>query len=127
MIYRMTSSDYRKVFGITGNVPRVTNGFRMFTGRGQPTRGKPIVLRGATPALSGLVGQPERTYAQEIGKIKEKGKKGEVGRKGRTPPSNPSWTRIGGGLLLPPFGRPLGALLSLKARPSPSLLYILRY
>ena len=32
LIYRMTSFDYRKVFGVTGNVPGMTNGFRVFTG-----------------------------------------------------------------------------------------------
>ena len=34
LIYRMTSFDYRKVFGVTGNinVPGMTNGFREFTG-----------------------------------------------------------------------------------------------
>ena len=31
LIYRMTSFDYRKVFGVTGNVPGMTNGFREFT------------------------------------------------------------------------------------------------
>ena len=34
LIYRMTSFDYRKVFGVTGNVPGMTNGFREFTGGG---------------------------------------------------------------------------------------------
>ena len=66
--------------GITGNVPGVTNGFRMFTGRGQPTRGKPIGLRGATPSLSGLVGQPKKPYPQEKEKSKRKGKKGRCGK-----------------------------------------------
>ena len=32
LIYRMTSFDYRKVFRVTGNVPGMTNGFRVFTG-----------------------------------------------------------------------------------------------
>ena len=54
LIYRMTSFDYRKVFGVTGNVPGMTNGFQMFTG-GQPTPGKPIGLGGGAPALVGLV------------------------------------------------------------------------
>ena len=49
----------------------------MFTG-GEPTRGKPIGLRGAALALSGLVGKPKRALAQEIKKIKEK--KREVGK-----------------------------------------------
>ena len=46
LIYRMTSFDYRKVFGVTGNVPGMTNGFREFTGGGQPTPGKPIGIWG---------------------------------------------------------------------------------
>ena len=54
LIYRMTSFDYRKVFGVTGNVPGMTNGFREFTG-GAPTPGKPMGVGGAAPALSGLV------------------------------------------------------------------------
>ena len=41
LIYRMTLFDYRKVFGITGNVPGVTNGFRMFTGGATPPWGSP--------------------------------------------------------------------------------------
>ena len=74
---------------------------------GQPTLGKPIGLGGGAPALGELVGQPNKAYVQGIRKSKRKGKK--VGRKGRTPPSNPSWTRIGGGILLPPSAEPLGA------------------
>ena len=38
LIYRMVSFGHRKVSGITGSVPGVTNGFRVFTGRGPPTR-----------------------------------------------------------------------------------------
>ena len=61
LIYRMTSFDYRKVFGVTGNVPGMTNGFREFTrGGGQPTPGKPIGLWGGAQALGGLVGQPKK-------------------------------------------------------------------
>ena len=61
LIYRMTSFDYRKVFGVTGNVPGMTNGFREFTGGGgQRTPGKPIGHEGGAPALSGLVGRPKR-------------------------------------------------------------------
>ena len=74
LIYRMTSFDYRKVFGVTGNVPGMTNGFREFTGGGQPTPGKPIGLEGGTPALSGLVGQPKRGPMHIGRKIKEKEK-----------------------------------------------------
>ena len=60
LIYSMTSFDYRKVFGVTGNVPGMTNGFRVFTEGGQPTPGKPIGLGGGAPALVGLVGQPKK-------------------------------------------------------------------
>ena len=41
---------------------------------------------------------PKGPDVQRIENQREKKKK-EVGRKGRTTPSNPSWTRIGGGLL----------------------------
>ena len=76
----MTSFDYRKVFGVTGNVPGMTNGFRMFTG-GQPTPGKPIGLGGGAPALGGLVGQPKKALCA-IGR-KSKRKKEEVGKRGK--------------------------------------------
>ena len=56
----MTSFDYRKVFGVTGNVPGMTNGFREFTGGGGATHpGEAHRLWGDTPGLSGLVGQPQ--------------------------------------------------------------------
>ena len=71
----MTSFDYRKVFGVTGNVPGMTNGFREFTGGGEPTPGKPIGLGGGTPALSGLVGQPKRALCAKKEKSIEKKKK----------------------------------------------------
>ena len=61
-------------------------------GGGQPTRGKPNGLRGGAPTLSGLVGQPKRALAPR--EEKPKRKKGEVGRKRRTPLSNPNWSRI---------------------------------
>lgn len=77
LIYRMTSFDYRKVFGVTGNVPGMTNGFREFTGGGgQPTPGKPIGLEGGAPALSGLVGQPKKALCAIDRKSKRKEKKG---------------------------------------------------
>ena len=76
----MTSFDYRKVFGVTGNVPGMTNGFRVFTG-GQPTPGKPIGLGGGTPSLSGLVGQPKKALCA-IGR-KSKRKKRGGGKKGK--------------------------------------------
>ena len=111
LIYRMTSFDYRKVFGVTGNVPGMTNGFREFTGGGQPTPGKPMDLGGGTPALSGLVGQPKKALCAIGRKSKRKEKKEEVGKGRRTPPSKPSWIRFGRGDL-PPLARPkpLGVL-----------------
>ena len=74
----MTSFDYRKVFGVTGNVPGMTNGFREFTG-GQPTPGKPIGLGGGAPALSGLVGQPKRALCA----LEEKSKREKKGGGGK--------------------------------------------
>ena len=82
LIYRMTSFDYRKVFGVTGNVPGMTNGFREFTG-GQPTPGKPIGLEGGAPALSGLVGQPKRALCALEEKSKRKEKKRGGGKRGK--------------------------------------------
>ena len=81
LIYRMTSFDYQKVFGVTGNVPRMTNGFREFTG-GATHPGKPIGLGGGAPALSGLVGQPKRALCAIGRKIKEKRKKKRRWEKG---------------------------------------------
>ena len=97
LIYRMTSFDYRKVFGVTGNVPGMTNGFREFTGGGQPTPGKPIGIWGVTPALSGLVGQPTNPLCAKREKIKGKKKKGRSGKGEGLPPTKPSRTRFGGG------------------------------
>ena len=59
LIYRMTSFDYRKVFGVTGNdewVPGVHRG-------GQPTPGKPIGLGVAHQPLVGWWDSPRRPYA----------------------------------------------------------------
>ena len=89
----MTSFDYRKVFGVTGNdewVPGVHRG-------GQPTPGKPIGLGGDTPALSGLVGQPTSALRAKEKKIKrERKKKEEVGRKGDSLPPNLVQLGLGG-------------------------------
>ena len=74
LIYRMTSFDYRKVFGVTGNVPGMTNGFREFTG-GATHPGEAHRPWGGTPALSGLVGQPKKALCV-IGR-KSKRKKGK--------------------------------------------------
>ena len=125
LIYRLTSFDYQKVFGINGNVPGMTNGFREFTGGAHPPQGSPWVFGVPHQPLVGWWVSPKRPLRKEIRKSKRK--KGEVGRKGRTPPTNPSWTRIGGGFLLPAFGRPPWGSLSLKARHLPSHLYIRRY
>ena len=56
LIYRMTSFDYRKVFGVTGNVPGMTNGFREFTGGGggNPPRGNPLGWGGADRPVGGV-------------------------------------------------------------------------
>ena len=129
LIYRMTSFDCRKVFGVTGNVPGMTNGFREFTGGGQPTPGKPIGIWGVTPALSGLVGQPTSAQCAKRRKIKRKEKKRkEVGRERGTPPTKPSRTGFGGGETFPPWlGRPPWGLLSPKARIRLFPLYIQRF
>ena len=125
MIYRMTSFHYRKVFGVTGNVPGMTNGFREFTGGGQPTPGKPISLGGDTPALSGLVGQPTNPLCAKREKSKEKRKKKEeVGRGKDSLPPNQVGLGLGGESPPPWLGRPLGDPLDPKARSPSLLLYI---
>ena len=59
--YRMASFDYRKVFGVTGNVPGMTNGFRVFAGGGGATHpGEAHRPWGGAPPLGGLVGQPKK-------------------------------------------------------------------
>ena len=77
LIYRMTSFDYRKVFGVTGNVPGMTNGFREFTGGGNPPQGKPIGIEGGAPALSGLVRKPKRALCALEEKSKRKKRRWE--------------------------------------------------
>ena len=72
---------------------------------GQPTPGKPIGIEGGAPALSGLVGQPKRSLCTLEEKSKRKGKKEEMGKERRTPPTKPSRTRFGGGDL-PPLAQP---------------------
>ena len=124
LIYRMTSFDYRKVFGVTGNVPGMTNGFREFTG-GATHPGEAHRLWGDTPALSGLVGQPKRGLCALGIKSRRKKKKGEVGRKGRTPTHQTKSNSVWGGGVLPPWlGRPLEGPLDPKARSPSLLLYI---
>ena len=68
----MTSFDYRKVFGVTGNDEWVPGVHR---GGGQPTSGKPIGIWGGAPPLSGLVGQPKRALCAIGRKINEKKKR----------------------------------------------------
>ena len=64
----------RKVSGISGSVPGVTNGFRGSTGWGPPTPGGHMGPRGGAPAPNGLGNRPHKgPYAQE-------GKKVEIGR-----------------------------------------------
>ena len=94
----MTSFDYRKIFGVTGNdewVPGVHRG-------GQPTPGKPIGIEGAHQPLVGWWDSPKEPYAHWKKNQRENKKKEEVG-KGRTPPSKPSWIRFGRGGT-PPLG-----------------------
>ena len=122
LIYRMTSFGYRKVFGhyreCTGSEEWVPEVHRE---GGNPPGGSPKDLWVAHQTLVGLWDSPIRPMRH---KRKTKERKKKVGRKGRTPPSNPSWTRIGGGFLLPPFGRPPWGSLSLKASFPSLLLYI---
>ena len=63
---------------------------------------------GDTPALSGLVGQPQRGLCTKDKKSKEK-KGGGGGKEGGLPPTKPSPTRFGGSP--PPLDSadPLGA------------------
>ena len=65
-------------------------------------------------------GQPNAVLRKRERKTKRREKKGKVGKKRRTPPSNPSWTRIGGGLLLPLVAQPLGLLEPQGKPPLPS-------
>ena len=121
LIYRMTSFDYQKVFGVTGNVPGMTNGFREFTGGGGATHpGEAHRLWGDTPALSGLVGQPQGGLCAKKKKSKEKKeKREEVGREGDSSHQTKSNSVWGG--VLPPLARPTPwGFLDPKARP-PSL------
>ena len=120
----MTSFDYRKVFGVTGNVPGMTNGFREFTG-GATHPGEAHRLWGDTPALSGLVGQPTSALCAKEKKIKrERKKKEEVGRKGDSLPPNQVQLGLGGGVL-PPWTRPtpLGLLEPQGKAPSLPPIY----
>ena len=109
LIYRMTSFDYRKVFGVTGNVPGMTNGFRGFTGGGQPTPGKPIGIWGSHQPLVGWWDSPQVLYppSEEKSRGKEK-KREEVGREEDSLPPNLVQLGLGGGESPPPWlGRPL--------------------
>ena len=72
LIYRMTSFDYQKVFGVTGNVPGMTNGFRVFTGGGATHPGEAHRPWGGAPALSGLVRQPKKAQCAIGRKSKRK-------------------------------------------------------
>ena len=124
LIYRMTSFDYRKVFGVTGNVPGMTNGFREFTG-GATHPGEAHRLWGDTPALSGLVGQPQGGLCTKRKKSKEKKKKREeVGREGDSSHQTKSNSVWGGESSPPWLGRPLGSPLDPKARSPSLLLYV---
>ena len=125
LIYRMTSFDYRKVFGVTGNVPGMTNGFREFTGGGgPPTPGKPIGVWGAAPALSGLVGQSKRSLCAVGRKSKRKGnKRRRWEREEGLHLPNQVGLGLGGESFPPWLGRPLGGSWTPR-QGSPSLSYI---
>ena len=124
LIYRMTSFDYGKVFGFTGNVPGMTNGFREFTG-GATHPGEAHRLWGDTPALSGLVGQPQGGLCAKKRKSKEKKKKeGGSGKGGGLLPPNQVQLGLGGESSPPWLGRPLEGPLDPKARSPSLLLYI---
>ena len=121
LIYRMTSFDYRKVFGVTGNVPGMTNGFREFTGGGGATHpGEAHRPWGvAHQPLVGWWDSPKGPYAPYKGKSKRKKGGGKEGKDSLPP--NQVQLGLGGGVLPPWLGRPLGSPLDPKAR-SPSLL-----
>ena len=129
LIYRMTSFDYRKVFRVTGNVPGMTNGFRVFTGGGGATHPgeahRPWGWR-TSPWWAGGTAQ-EGPMRQRIRNQRERKKKGRWERKeGLHLP-----IQVGFGLEgedFPPWlGRPPWGSLSPKARSPPSHLYIRRY
>lgn len=103
LIYRMTSFDYRKVFGVTGNVPGMTNGFREFTG-GATHPGEAHRLWGDTPALSGLVGQPTSALCAKEKKIKREKKRRRW--EGRGTPSHQTKSNSVWGGAFPPWTRP---------------------
>ena len=102
----------------------MTNGFRGFTGGGQPTPGKPIGIWGVTPALSGLVGQPTKSYAPRKKNQRKKKKEEEVGKGKDSLPPNQVGLGLGGESPPPWLGRPLGVPLDPKARSPSLLLYI---
>ena len=102
----MTSFDCRKVFGVAGNVPGITNGFREFTG-GATHPGEAYRLWGDTPALSGLVGQPQGGLCAKNKESKEKKKKGGgMGKGGGLLPPNQVQLGLGGGGESSPLARP---------------------
>ena len=127
LIYRMTSFDYRKVFGVTGNVPGMTNGFQVFTG-GATHPGEAHRPWGWCTSPWWAGGTAQEGPMRHRKKIKEKRKKKRRWEKGE-------------GLLLPNLvgfglegedfppwlGRPPRGSLSLKARPPLSHLYIRRF
>ena len=125
LIYRMTSFDYRKVFGVTGNVPGMTNGFREFTGGGATHSGEAHRhLEGSHQPLVGWWDSPKGAYAPRIkNQRKRKKKREEVGREGDSLP--PNLVQLGlGGESPPPW---LGRLLEGPWTPrqgSPSSPYI---
>ena len=113
----MTSFDYRMVFGVTGNDEWVPGVHR----RGATHSGEAHRLLGDTPALSGLVGQPQGSLCAKIRKSKEKKKKeGRSGKGGGLLPPNQVQLGLGGGP--PPLGSadPLGIPWTPRQGPPPS-------
>ena len=106
LIYRMTSFDYRKVFGVTGNVPGMTNGFREFTGGAtHPGEAHRTWRRHTSPYWAGGTSHKCPMRQGEENQERKK-KKEEVGRKGDSLPPNLVQLGLGGGESPPPWTRP---------------------
>ena len=126
LIYRMTSFDYRKVFGVTGNVPGMTNGFREFTGGGATHPGEAHRPLGSHTSPQWAGGTAHKCPMRQGEENQErKKKKGGGGKEGGLPPTKPSPTRFGGGESPPPWTRPtpLGLLEPQGKAPSLPPIY----
>ena len=78
MIYMKVVFELRKISGIFGSVPGVTNGFRGSTKWAHHTPSGSHGPEGGTPAPGGLGGRPKKAYAA---RLEEKGKS-KWGREG---------------------------------------------